>query len=154
MYWSALHCVVCWDSANSGWLDACADARHMEDTWYLEGINRTPQSDGDRAWLAGIASCATFVGLTSLLIFASLREAQQRTSGDPLGPSCWHVRRQRPGYLLGCAIVVAILTLLNWTTGVSVNCLQVDQAVAANLWTELNCRFSDNTGGSCSKEPF
>jgi|UPI0000F4D3F5 hypothetical protein len=23
-------------------------------TWYLEGINRTPWSDGDRVWLAGV----------------------------------------------------------------------------------------------------
>jgi hypothetical protein len=55
----------------------------------LEGINRTPQSDRDRAWLAGTASCAMLVGLTSLLIFASLRKAQPRTSpGVPSGPSC------------------------------------------------------------------
>ena len=53
----------------------------------MEGINRTPQSDGDRAWLAGTASCATLVGLKSLLIFASLREAQLRTSpGVPAVP--------------------------------------------------------------------
>ena len=54
----------------------------------MEGINRTPQSDGDRAWLAGTASCAMLVGLTSSLIFASLREAQLRTSGVPPGLSC------------------------------------------------------------------
>jgi hypothetical protein len=54
----------------------------------LEGINRTPQSDRNRAWLAGTASCATLVGLTSSLIFASLREAQLRTSGVPVDPSC------------------------------------------------------------------
>ena len=29
----------------------------------MEGTNRTPQSDGDRAWLAGTASCAMLVGL-------------------------------------------------------------------------------------------
>ena len=47
-------------------------------------INRTPQSDGDRAWLAGTASCAMLVGLKSSLI-----EAQLRTSpGVPVGPSC------------------------------------------------------------------
>ena len=54
----------------------------------MEGINRTLQSDRDRTWLAGTASCATLVGLQSLLIFASLREAQLRTSPDvPVGPS-------------------------------------------------------------------
>lgn len=40
------------------------------------------------AWLAGIASRAMLVGLLSSLIFASLREAQLRMSGIPLGPSC------------------------------------------------------------------
>ena len=34
----------------------------------MEGINRTPQSDGDRAWFAGTASWATLVGLKSSLI--------------------------------------------------------------------------------------
>lgn len=34
----------------------------------------------ERAWLAGTASCAMLVGLESLLIFTSLREAQMRTS--------------------------------------------------------------------------
>ena len=54
----------------------------------MEGIDRTSLSVGDRAWLAGTASCAMLVGLTSSLIFASLREAQLRTSGVPVGPSC------------------------------------------------------------------
>jgi hypothetical protein len=49
-------------------------------------------SDRDRAWLAGTTSCAMFVGLKSLLIYASLREAQLRTSpGVPAGP-CWSAR--------------------------------------------------------------
>ena len=55
----------------------------------IGGINRTPRNDGDRAWLAGIASCAMLVGLDSSLILASLREAQPRTSpGIPLCPFC------------------------------------------------------------------
>ena len=60
----------------------------------MGGINRTPWSDRDRAWLArawlaGTASCATLVGLESSLIFTSLREAQPRTSPDvAAGPSC------------------------------------------------------------------
>ena len=54
----------------------------------MEDINRIPWSDRDRAWLAGTASCATLVGLASLLIFASLREAQLRASpGVPVGLS-------------------------------------------------------------------
>jgi hypothetical protein len=51
----------------TGWLDARAEAKHMEDTWCLEGINRTPRSDGDRAWLAGTANCATLVWVSRLL---------------------------------------------------------------------------------------
>ena len=55
----------------------------------MEGINKIPQSDRDRAWLAGTASGAMLADLESLLIFTSLREAQLRTSpGVPLGPSC------------------------------------------------------------------
>ena len=63
----------------------------MEDTWCLEGINMTLWSDRDRAWLAGTASCATHVGLSSLQIFPSLRETQQRTSVPPrtLVESAW-----------------------------------------------------------------
>jgi hypothetical protein len=36
-----------------------------------------------------------------------------------------------------CWFLFAILTPLNWTAGVYVTCLQMDPAVAANLWTEL-----------------
>ena len=54
----------------------------------MEGINRTPWSDRDRAWLAGTASCAKLVGLASSLIFTSLREEQRRTSGILAGPFC------------------------------------------------------------------
>ena len=47
----------------------------------MEGINRTPWSDRDRAWLVGTASCAMLVGLTSP------RETQLRTSpGVPVVP--------------------------------------------------------------------
>ena len=53
----------------------------------MEGINWTPQSGRDRAWLVGTTGCATLVGLESLLVFASLREAQPRT-GVSVGPSC------------------------------------------------------------------
>ena len=56
----------------------------------MEGINGTPRSDRDRAWLAGTASCVTLVDLTVVLIFASLflRKAQLRTSpGVPVGSS-------------------------------------------------------------------
>jgi hypothetical protein len=49
--------------------------------------NRTPLSDGDRAWLAGTANCALLVGLESLVIFDSLVEAQLRPSGVPVHPS-------------------------------------------------------------------
>jgi hypothetical protein len=59
----------------------------VEDTRCLEGIKGARWSDGDRAWLAGASSCAMLVGLKSSLIFASLREAQLRTSpGVPAVP--------------------------------------------------------------------
>jgi len=51
----------------------------------LEGINRTPWSGGDRAWLAGTAGCATLAGLESSLIFAFLREGA--SPGVPISPS-------------------------------------------------------------------
>jgi hypothetical protein len=51
------------------WGETDAEARHMEGTWCMEGRNRTPQGDRDRAWLAGTA-----MGLVSSLIFASLTE--------------------------------------------------------------------------------
>ena len=54
----------------------------------FKGINRTLRSDRDRAWLAGTARCARLVGLESSLIFSSLREAQPRTSGVTVSPSC------------------------------------------------------------------
>lgn len=54
----------------------------------MEGINRTPMSDGDRAWIAGTANCAMLVGLTSSLIFTFLKEAQPRASSFPDGPGC------------------------------------------------------------------
>jgi hypothetical protein len=61
----------------------------VEDMRCLESLNRTSRSDGDRAWLAGTASCTMLEGLASLLIFVSLREAQPRMSpGVPPGPFC------------------------------------------------------------------
>jgi len=62
-------------SKDLGWLDAHAEARHVEDTWCLEGINSVTWSNGDRACLVCIASCVTLVGVKSLLIFGFLREA-------------------------------------------------------------------------------
>lgn len=57
----------------------------------MEDVNGTPQSDGERARLAGMASFATLVGLMSSLVFASLREALQRTyPAIMVGPGCSH----------------------------------------------------------------
>ena len=39
-------------------------------------------------------------------------------------------------FLLGCATAAAILTLLNWTAGISVKCLRADQSASAALSTE------------------
>jgi hypothetical protein len=56
----------------------------------LEGINRTGWTATEKEiWLPGTASCGKLVGLESLLIFASLRETQSRTSpGIPVDASC------------------------------------------------------------------
>ena len=182
MYWSALHFVVglhllglhrekCtrnfwWCAAVSCyfhrlrlvgctcWGKTCAEARHMEDMWCLESINGTPWSNGDRAWLAGTASCATLVGLLSSLIFTSLRKAQQRTSpGVPVGPSCLLQPRLRPG-CHGHVTVVAKLSLLNWIAGVICEMFVSGLSCRCLLTCELNCWFPDNTDRSCSKEPF
>jgi hypothetical protein len=123
MYWSTLRCIVelhlsglhrekkhqkfvvmCCSflplsQTQTDWMHV--PRQDVEDTWCLEDINRTPpQSDIERAWLAGTASCARVVGLLSSLIFTSLREAQQRTSpGIPVGPSCCLQPRLRPDCL-------------------------------------------------------
>ena len=102
MYWSALHCVVelhlsgfhrekCTKKPAGGVLQlfaaskASGEVRHVEDTWCLEGLNRTSQSDGDGS--------ETELGLLVLLavqhVWVSLRGAQPITSpGVPVGPSC------------------------------------------------------------------
>jgi hypothetical protein len=58
------------------------DTWRTRDAWRVEiGLHRMTK----RAWLAGTAGCVTLVGLSSSLIFASLRDAQLRTS--PGAPS-------------------------------------------------------------------
>ena len=58
----------------------------------MEGINKIPWSDGDRAWLADTASCAMLMGLPSWLGFAGLpfpdRGTDKNFFGIPVGPSC------------------------------------------------------------------
>ena len=49
----------------------------------MEGIKRTPQSDGDRGWLPGTASCTRFVDLASLFIFAVLKGTTKNFSWPP-----------------------------------------------------------------------
>ena len=91
--------------------------------------------------------------LESLLIFASLREAQPRTSGLLL----WFLlltQAEAEAWLslLGSAAASAIPTLLKWTAGVFV--FVSGLSCRYLLTCELNCQFPDNTDGSCSKEPF
>jgi hypothetical protein len=56
------------------WGKTHVETRHVEDTWCLEGINRTPQSGGrgvcgkgESSWLASTDSCTMLVGLDSSL---------------------------------------------------------------------------------------
>jgi hypothetical protein len=103
--------------------------------------------DSDRgwAWLAGPAGCAVLVGLVSLLIFTSLREAHLREN-------FWHSSLVPPADLCGgwglavsarkchhCWFLFVIPTRLNWTASKYIH------EVFANgsschcwlLWTEL-----------------
>jgi hypothetical protein len=99
----------------------------------LEGINRTPQSDRDRAWLAGTASCAVLMGLSFPLIFTSLREAQPRTWCSCRSLLLAQAEAEAWLSLLGPITPVANPTLPNWTAGMSRKCLRVDRAAAADL---------------------
>lgn len=84
-------------------------------------------------------SCAMFVGLHSLLIFASLRHSWELLLESLLAPaadSC---------------------LLLSWLyrTGLLVYLWSVSKWIKLLLLTcALNCWFPDNTEGSCSTEPF
>ena len=100
----------------------------------MEGINRTPWSDGDRVWLAGTASCAMLVGLTSS---ADLHFPERGTAENFSWCSCWSLlltgaKAEAWLSLLGLiTAVVAKPTLPNRTTGVSMKCLRVDRAAVA-----------------------
>jgi hypothetical protein len=59
---SELHLLGC--HGDSGWLDAHVEARHMEDTWCLEGLNRTPRRSDRDSLACCTASCAMLVGLS------------------------------------------------------------------------------------------
>ena len=83
------------------------------------------------------------VGLESSLIFYF---AERSTAKNFSWCSCWPrslcwliliLLRLGCLSLLGHAITASILTLLNWTAGVSVKGLWVDLAATADLWTKL-----------------
>jgi hypothetical protein len=129
MYWSTLHCCICWDSVERdapkhcwwcvgsflGLLQTGADCqsdvswdRHL--CWGKTHVGHVTFGrlykqnwiDSDRSWvrLAYKGSCTMLVGLKSSLIFALLREAQLRTfPGVPPSPFCWLMLRLRPGCL-------------------------------------------------------
>jgi hypothetical protein len=148
VYWSILHCIVelhlsghhrkkrikknfWWRAAVSccfcGWLDAHAEVKPVL-----------------RQGLHGVTEFG-------LLIFASLRGTAEKFSWCPSRSLLltW-AEAEAWLFLLGCVTSVANLTLLNWTAGVSVKCLWVDWAAAADLWTELQILRQDR----CYKEPF
>ena len=87
--------------------------------WSTGGIWREYKGlNGQWRW-ATILTCLhskMLVGLSSSLIFPPLIEAQQRTTSDIL-----------PAWLFSYVLTPAnILTLLNWTAGMSMKCLRVD----------------------------
>ena len=101
----------------------------------MEGINRTPWSDGDRDWLAGTASCVMLV----CLIFADPRFPERGTAENfswcPSG-SLLLTRAKAEVWLslLGGVTAVANQTLLNWTAGISVSvCKWIELLLPANL---------------------
>jgi hypothetical protein len=122
--------------------DTHAEARPVQDTWYLEGINRTQRT--------------VMVAELNLIELAVQR---LWVSSLPWSSLPWerHNRELLLAFLLGppadvswgwglafsarqchcCWFVFAIQTLLNWTAGVFVKSLPVGQAAAVDLWTEL-----------------
>jgi hypothetical protein len=111
----------------------------MEDTWCLEGINRTPWSDGDRVWLAGTASCAMLVGLTSS---ADLHFPERGTAENFSWCSCWSLLltgAETEAWL--SAVVSPLLPSGLYWTGLLVYlwgvCKWIKLLLPANQWTKL-----------------
>jgi hypothetical protein len=108
------------------------EARHVEDTWYLEGRNRTPQSDRDRElgllvqlamqrlWVSHIHwSLLPWERHNWELLLASLR--------IPSADSNW-------GWSLPVSAKSCYLCC--WPD-ISMKCLWVHLAATVNLWTKL-----------------
>jgi hypothetical protein len=103
---------VSWDSCKTRGV-----ARHMEDTWCSEGINRSPPRTVTKAVLGLLIELAVqpLWSHTSLMMFTSLRNAQLRTShGVPPG-SLLLTRAKAEAWLslLGSA-TTADSCLLSW----------------------------------------
>ena len=109
--------------------------------WCLEGgsINRTQQTV-PKAELGGSASCARFVGLKSVLIFASLREPQPESLlVPPADCSRW--------------VMPPLRLSLHYWTGLPVDPWSICEWIRLPLLTsKLNCWFPDNTDGTYYKE--
>ena len=98
----------------------------------MEGIKRTPQSDGDRGWLPGTASCTRFVDLASLFIFAVLKGTTKNFSWPPSESLLLtQAKAEACLSLLGHVTAVANPTLPNWTAAIFMRYLWLDQAAAA-----------------------
>jgi hypothetical protein len=166
MYWSTLHCIVelhlsglhkekltkifwWYNEASCCFLglwpvgrvmsaetDKCGEANFRRTCDIGRGINRTQETvrgAGDWADLGLLVELAVQSLLVSCLHWSS--------PGVLHGPSCWLKLRLRSCCLCWlchcCWFVFAIITLLNWTAGVSMKCLWVDWAASADLWIEL-----------------
>lgn len=125
------------------WLGACVEAKHVEDTWCLEGINRTQQTVTETE-LDLMVQLAVQCLWVSSLCWSSL--PWERHSWElllafllvPPAESCqgWGLAISARSCLC-CWFLFVILTPLNWTGGASMKCLWVDWAATTNLWTEL-----------------
>lgn len=116
--------------------DKCGEANFRRTCDIGRGINRTQETvrgAGDWADLGLLVELAVQSLLVSCLHWSS--------PGVLHGPSCWLKLRLRSCCLCWlchcCWFVFAIITLLNWTAGVSMKCLWVDWAASADLWIEL-----------------
>jgi hypothetical protein len=102
--------------------EACPVVEHV---MFWESINRIQW----QVMMLALLALHHFLGLTSSLIFHSLREAQLRTSPGLLadsGHSCWLVSiQQRSGSFFGschcCWFLFGIMSLLNWTASTLTN---------------------------------
>ena len=134
-------CRLTWSFAKT---DSHAEVRLVvrQDPWRARDVWRECKQDSmdsDRVFHRSICNASWSRVFTDLHFVE--REAWQRTSPSIVTPAdwCWFGWGLAipTGSCHHCLFMFAILTILNWTADVFVKCLQVGQAAATDLWTEL-----------------